>query len=93
MDAYNEQQLSSQHYQTFFTRSDLHNKEFQLEELEDKEQSETDIWLNQDGSVTLGVSNGPLVRSYEGEWHILETAGVEYYPFRMRLTRRFESPG
>jgi len=79
---------------TSFTREDLSSKEFQLEELEDKEESETEVWLNDDGSVTLGASNGPLVKDYVGEWHLLETAAGEgYYPFRMRLTRRFESPG
>ncbi len=79
---------------TSFTRDDLCSKEFQLEELEDKEECETEVWLNDDGSVTLGTSNGPLVKDYVGEWHFLETAvGEGYHPFRMRLTRRFESPG
>lgn len=79
---------------TSFTREDLCSKEFQLEELEDKEECETEVWLNDDGSVTLGASNGPLVKDYVGEWHLLETAAGEgYHPFRMRLTRRFESPG
>lgn len=79
---------------TSFTREDLCSKEFQLEELEDKEECETEVWLNDDGSVTLGASNGPFVQDYVGEWHLLETAAGEgYYPFRMRLTRRFESPG
>mmetsp|Transcript_26670 Transcript_26670/g.40326 ORF Transcript_26670/g.40326 Transcript_26670/m.40326 type:complete len:226 (-) Transcript_26670:112-789(-) len=78
---------------TVYTRDDLCGKEFQLEELEDKEECETEVWLNEDGTVSLGASNGPLVRDYAGEWHLLETAGVGYQPFRMRLTRRFESPG
>lgn len=78
---------------THFTRDDLCNKEFQLEELEDKEECETEVWLNPDGSVTLGASNGPLVEAYHGDWHLLETANEGYQPFRMRLTRTFESAG
>lgn len=74
---------------TSYTRENLCNKELQLEELEDKEECETEVWLNNDGSITLGASNGPLVKDYSGDWHILETTG----DFRMRLTRRFESPG
>lgn len=78
---------------TQFIRADLCSKEFQLEELEDKEECETEVWLNDDGSVTLGASNGPLVKGYVGEWHMLETAGEGYQPFRMRLTREYESSG
>lgn len=74
---------------TSYTREHLCDKEFQLEELEDKEECETEVWLNNDGSITLGASNGPMVKDYSGDWHILETTG----DFRMRLTRRFESPG
>ena len=74
---------------TSYTRENLCSKEFQLEELEDKEECETEVWLNNDGSITLGATNGPLVKDYSGDWHILETTG----DFRMRLTRRFESPG
>jgi hypothetical protein len=74
------------------SREDLCSKEFQLEELEDKEECETEVWLNDDGSVSLGASNGPYMRDYVGEWHLLDIP-QEYYPFRMRLTRTFESPG
>ncbi|KAL7544758.1 hypothetical protein ACHAWF_008125, partial [Thalassiosira exigua] len=74
------------------TRADLASREYQLEELEDREECETEVWLNADGSVTLGPSNGPKVAEYEGDWHLLETAGEEDRPFRMRLTRRYESP-
>jgi len=102
MDAYDAQMLALQRAaaaasatttvaspKTSYSREDLCSKEFQLEELEDKEESETEVWLNDDGSITLGASNGPLVTDYTGEWHLLETTG----DFRMRLTRRFESPG
>jgi len=72
-------------------RSDLISKEFQLEELEDKEECETELWLNEDGSVTLGATNGPPVKDYVGDWHLLETAGEADRPFRLRLTREYES--
>ena len=35
------------------TRSDLSSKEFQLEELEDRDECETSLRLNDDGTVTL----------------------------------------
>ncbi|KAL9190001.1 hypothetical protein ACHAXT_009676 [Thalassiosira profunda] len=73
-------------------RADLSAKEFQLEELEDKEESETELWLNADGTVTLGRTNGPPVKDFKGDWHVLETAGEGDKPFRMRLTRSYESP-
>ncbi|KAL7524800.1 hypothetical protein ACHAWF_001093 [Thalassiosira exigua] len=74
------------------TRADLASREYQLEELEDREECETEVWLNDDGSVTLGPSNGPKIQEYEADWYLLETAGEEDRPFRMRLTRRYESP-
>ena len=55
-----------------YTREDLCSKEFQLEELEDKEECETELWLNEDGSVTMGASNGPLMKDYAGERHFLD---------------------
>ena len=63
---------------------DLASKEFQLEELEDQEESETEVWLNRDGTVTLGKTNGPSVKEYRGDWHIIETALEGDRPFRMR---------
>lgn len=71
--------------------SDLSSKEFQLEELEDREECETEVTLNDDGTVTLGVTNGPAVKEYRGDWHMLETAGEEDQPFRMRLTRAYDT--
>lgn len=72
---------------------DLAPKEFQLEELEDKEESETEVWLNPDGSVTLGKTNGPSWKNYHGDWHIIETAQEGDRPFRMRLTRTYDAAG
>ncbi len=75
------------------SRSDLASKEFQLEELEDREECETSLRLNDDGTVTLGATNGPPVASWEGSWSVIETASEEDRPFRMRLTRTYESGG
>jgi hypothetical protein len=72
---------------------DLAPKEFQLEELEDKEECETEVWLNRDGTVTLGKTNGPQVKDYRGDWHIIETALEGDRPFRMRLTRVYDASG
>lgn len=72
---------------------DLAPKEFQLEELEDKEESETEVWLNPDGTVTLGKTNGPSWKGYRGDWHMIETALDEDRPFRMRLTRVYDAAG
>eukprot|EP00584_Thalassiosira_punctigera_P025520 CAMPEP_0172550668 /NCGR_PEP_ID=MMETSP1067-20121228/31555_1 /TAXON_ID=265564 ORGANISM="Thalassiosira punctigera, Strain Tpunct2005C2" /NCGR_SAMPLE_ID=MMETSP1067 /ASSEMBLY_ACC=CAM_ASM_000444 /LENGTH=304 /DNA_ID=CAMNT_0013338305 /DNA_START=38 /DNA_END=949 /DNA_ORIENTATION=+ len=71
--------------------ADLAQKEYQLEELEDKEECETEVWLNDDGSVTLGATNGPMFASGKGDWHLIETATEGDLPFRMRLTRAYES--
>ena len=68
---------------------DLSTKEFQLEELEDKEECETELWLNDDGSVTLGATNGPQYSNYQGTWDITNDDDDDL-PFRMRLTRSYE---
>jgi len=75
------------------TRSDLSSKEFQLEELEDRDECETSLRLNDDGTVTLGQTNGPPVSSWEGSWAVIETATEADKPFRMRLTRTYEAGG
>lgn len=71
-------------------RADFAQKEFQLEELEDKEECETEVWLNEDGTISLGATNGPPVKAYQGDWHLIETASDSDQPFRMRLTRQYE---
>jgi hypothetical protein len=43
-------------------------RHFQLEELEDAETSTTDVLLNADRTVTLGVTNGPRFLSGRGSW-------------------------
>ena len=34
--------------------------------------------------MTLGKTNGPSVKEYRGDWHIIETALEGDRPFRMR---------
>ena len=60
----------------------------QLDELEDKEECQTELWLNDDGTVTLGLTNGPQYSHYAGNWHVLETSNEQ--PFRMKLVRSYE---
>ena len=72
------------------TRASLVDKEFQLEEREDRDSALTELWLNADGTVTIGETDGPEPVSYEGKWSILETASEADRPFRLRLDRNYE---
>mmetsp|Transcript_3151 Transcript_3151/g.7006 ORF Transcript_3151/g.7006 Transcript_3151/m.7006 type:complete len:197 (+) Transcript_3151:109-699(+) len=67
----------------YVSGSDLTSRDFQIEELEDREGCETELWLNEDGTVTIGATNGPSVKDYVGNWELIETS------FRMRLTRSY----
>lgn len=69
----------------------LAGRDYQLEEREDKDSELTELWLNDDGTVTLGKTDGPPVKSYEGKWSILDTATEADRPFRLRLDRTYES--
>lgn len=75
------------------SRADISSREFQLEELEDKEECVSEVKLNDDGTVTLGSTSGPAFSGYVGDWHLLETASESDMPFRMRLTRTYEAVG
>mmetsp|Transcript_10721 Transcript_10721/g.13261 ORF Transcript_10721/g.13261 Transcript_10721/m.13261 type:complete len:137 (+) Transcript_10721:335-745(+) len=66
-------------------------KEFQLEEREGQDAELTQVWLNDDGTVSIGTTDGPPVKSYEGRWSVLETAPEEERPFRLRLDRSYEA--
>ena len=61
-------------------------KEFQLEEREDKETSITEIWLQGDGSVTFGVTDGPTVEKAWGIWTLQQNG-----QFWMEIIRTFAS--
>mmetsp|Transcript_11292 Transcript_11292/g.17883 ORF Transcript_11292/g.17883 Transcript_11292/m.17883 type:complete len:204 (-) Transcript_11292:201-812(-) len=73
----------------YVSGSDLTSRDFQIEELEDREGCETELWLNEDGTVTIGATNGPSVKDYMGNWEFIETASESEQPFRMKLTRSY----
>lgn len=53
----------------------------------------TNLWLNDDATVTLGETDGPIPIQYDGRWYMLETAVEADKPFRLRLERTYESDG
>lgn len=67
------------------TVTDLHDREFQLEELEDRDVAETSVVLNKDGSVTAGATNGPIPLNVRGKWSFDGTA------FQLDLHREFDA--
>ncbi|CAN0010479.1 unnamed protein product [Ectocarpus sp. 6 AP-2014] len=70
---------------TGLTSTDMQMREFQLEELEDRDVAETSVVLNEDGSVTAGKTNGPIPIQVRGKWSFDGTA------FRMDLHREFDA--
>eukprot|EP00903_Cladosiphon_okamuranus_P012150 g11398.t1 len=67
------------------TVADLEDREFQLEELEDKDVAETSLVLNKDGSITAGATNGPIPLNVRGKWTFDGKA------FRLDLHREFDA--
>lgn len=61
------------------------SKFFQLEEKEDKESCSTEIFLSNDGSVTVGDTDGPLPLQASGTW---KQTGEK---FNMTIKRTFGS--
>lgn len=61
------------------------SKFFQLEEKEDKESSSTEIFLSNDGTVTLGDTDGPLALQATGTW------SQDNEKFEMTIKRTFQS--
>lgn len=71
---------------------DLIDKEFQLEEREDKDSSVTDVWLRADGSVDLRQTDGPPLESFKGSWMVNEDLKGDAKgenAFKMTLVRQF----
>eukprot|EP00543_Licmophora_paradoxa_P001200 CAMPEP_0202450750 /NCGR_PEP_ID=MMETSP1360-20130828/9318_1 /ASSEMBLY_ACC=CAM_ASM_000848 /TAXON_ID=515479 /ORGANISM="Licmophora paradoxa, Strain CCMP2313" /LENGTH=164 /DNA_ID=CAMNT_0049069131 /DNA_START=80 /DNA_END=574 /DNA_ORIENTATION=+ len=62
------------------------NHFFQLEELEDQDCATTEIFLNEDHTVSFGSTDGPLPTSSRGTW-IASDEGS----FEMKLRRTFET--
>ncbi|CAM9149661.1 unnamed protein product [Hapterophycus canaliculatus] len=65
--------------------TDLFDREFQLEELEDRDVAETSVVLNTDGSISAGATNGPIPIGVRGRWSFDGTA------FRMDIHREFDA--
>lgn len=63
---------------------------YQLEEMEDKESEITEVFLNADGTVTLGETDGPVFTNGSGSWTHSQNAG-ETPPFRMTLVRTYDA--
>jgi hypothetical protein len=58
-----------------------------LEELEDRESGLTEIFFNPDGTIKIGVTDGPLFKEGRGEWKLDEATGS----FKMSMSRKFET--
>lgn len=66
------------------------SKFFNLEEMEDKEACTTEIFLSQDGSVTLTETNGPPPVASHGRWNIIDDSHSGKR-FEMTVTRTYSS--
>jgi hypothetical protein len=55
---------------TVLFRIRCENKYYQLEEMEDRENCTTELFLKEDGTVLIGDTDGPLWTSAVGEWAI-----------------------
>ena len=64
------------------------SKFFQLEEMEDKDTCTTELFLSNDGSVTVGDSNGPPPIAASGRWEQFP-AKEGTKTFRMTISRTF----
>jgi hypothetical protein len=69
-----------------FTKQDIIGKEFQLEEREDQDTEISELWFNDDGTVTLGKTDGPPVETFWGIWTLRD---VGEKPFRMEFIRTY----
>mmetsp|Transcript_40942 Transcript_40942/g.96094 ORF Transcript_40942/g.96094 Transcript_40942/m.96094 type:complete len:178 (-) Transcript_40942:3672-4205(-) len=65
--------------------SSMAGKYFQLEEMEDSEDSTTEIYLADDGSISVGQTDGPLTKSAVGEWTLNDNV------FKLTLERTYET--
>jgi hypothetical protein len=49
----------------------------------------TELWLNEDGTLRMGKTNGPQVSKFWGIWTLLE--GVSEKPFWMEILRAYKA--
>jgi hypothetical protein len=71
--------------QTVLFRIRCENKYYQLEEMEDRENCTTELFLKEDGTVLLGDTDGPLWSDAVGEWMIKPGTN----DFVMTITKKF----
>jgi len=69
--------------------SALVDKYYQLEEMEDREDCTTEIYLADDGSITVGETDGPKHKSAGGSWKFSETEGTD--AFSMVIERTYDA--
>mmetsp|Transcript_13992 Transcript_13992/g.25309 ORF Transcript_13992/g.25309 Transcript_13992/m.25309 type:complete len:179 (-) Transcript_13992:580-1116(-) len=69
-----------------FSKADLAGKGLQLEEREDKDSGITRLWLNEDGSVKMDLSDGPPVETFCGIWSLRDSGEN---PFQMEVIRTY----
>uniref|UniRef100_A0A6V2Q6H0 Jacalin-type lectin domain-containing protein n=2 Tax=Ditylum brightwellii TaxID=49249 RepID=A0A6V2Q6H0_9STRA len=62
-------------------------KTYQLEELEDAETCTTEVFLNNDRTITFGSTDGPIYDSASGQWSV--PAGTN--DFSMTIRRRYST--
>lgn len=65
--------------------TDLGEREFQLEELEDRDVAVTSVVLKEDGSIEAGATNGPIPLSCRGKWSFDDNK------FSMEISREFDA--
>jgi hypothetical protein len=70
---------------TVLFRIRCENKYYQLEEMEDRDNATTELFLKEDGTVLLGDTDGPLWTSATGEWMIAPGSN----DFVMTITKKF----
>lgn len=70
------------------TKGDFVGKEFQLEEREDKDTEITELWLQEDGTLKFGQTDGPPTEKAWGIW-TLRDGGEK--PFRMEVIRTYKT--
>ncbi len=67
------------------------SKFFNLEEMEDKEACTTEVFLSQNGSVTLTETNGPPPVAASGFWKVNEDTEDGSKTFEMTVRRTYSS--
>jgi hypothetical protein len=72
---------------TVLFRIRCENKYYQLEEMEDRENCTTELFLKEDGTVLIGDTDGPLWTSAVGEWVIAPGSN----DFVMTITKSFQA--